>query len=99
MSLSDGLTGYTYPLYDILVVRKQPAGSTEPVRASHPVDPTLPESEPAWLGLQAVRAILNAGWPALPAALSFLLTTSLSDSIFVDALCSRRKLPYAAHTT
>jgi hypothetical protein len=35
---------------------------------------TLPETEPARAGLRTVRAMLNAGWPALLAALSFLFT-------------------------
>jgi hypothetical protein len=47
---------------------------------------TLPETEPARAGLRTVHAMLKAGWPALLAALSFLLTTDLSDSIFGDVL-------------
>jgi hypothetical protein len=87
VSLSDGFAGYTFPLYNTLAVQKPPAGSTESVRAPGPLDPTtLPEKEPARAGLQTVRAMLNAGWPALLAALSFLLTTNLSDPIFGDVL-------------
>jgi hypothetical protein len=53
--------------------------------APGPLDPTaLPETEPALAGSQTVRAMLNAGWPALLAAHSFFLTTSLS--IFGDIL-------------
>jgi hypothetical protein len=40
ISLSDGLAGYTFPLYDTLAVQKPPAGSTEPVRAPGPPNPT-----------------------------------------------------------
>ena len=97
VSLSDGLAGYTFPLYNTLAVQKPPAGSTEPVRAPGPLDPnTLPETEPARAGLQTVRAMLNAGWPALLAALSFLLTTNLSDSIFGDVLGALQTLARAA---
>jgi hypothetical protein len=97
VSLSDGLAGYTFPLYNTLVVQKPPAGSTEPVRAPGPLDPmTLPETEPARAGLQTVRAMLNAGWPALLAALSFLLTTNLSDTIFGDVLGALQTLARAA---
>ena len=47
----------------------------------------LPETELAGRSLQnSVRAILNAGWPALLVALSSLLTTNLSNSIFGDIL-------------
>ena len=97
VSLSDGLAGYTFPLYNTLAVQKPPAGSTEPVRAPGPLDPTtLPETEPARVGLQTVRAMLNAGWPALLAALSFLLTTNLSDSLFGDVLGALQTLARAA---
>ena len=72
-------------LYNTLGVKKPPAVSTEPVRAPGPLDPTtLPETEPSRAGLRIVRAILNTGWPALYATLSFLLNTNLSDSIFDD---------------
>ena len=40
--------------------------------------------------------MLNAGWPALLAALSFLLTTNLSDSIFGDVLGALQTLARAA---
>ena len=38
ISLSDGLAGYTFPLYNTLAVQKPPA--TESVRAPGPLDPT-----------------------------------------------------------
>ena len=86
VSLSDGLAGYTFPLYNTLTVQKPPAGSKS-VRAPGPLDPTtLPKTEPAQARLRTVRVMLNAGWPALLAALSFLLTMNLSDSIFDDVL-------------
>ncbi len=43
-----------------------------------------------------MRAMLNAGWPALLAALSFLLTTNLSDPIFGDVLGALQMLARAA---
>ena len=97
VSLSDGLAGYAIPLYNALAVQKHPADSTEPVRAPGPLDPaTLPSTEPARAGLLTVRAMLNAGWPALLAALSFLLTTNLSDPLFGDVLGALQALPRAA---
>lgn len=101
VSLCDGLAGYAIPLYNTFAIQKSPAGgstSTSPVRAPGALDPsTLPETELlARTGLQTVRAMLNAGWPALLAALSFLLTTNLSDPLFGDILGALQALARAA---
>ncbi|KAI0296176.1 hypothetical protein BC826DRAFT_1185067 [Russula brevipes] len=48
---------------------------------------------------KTVRTMPNAGRPALRAALSFLLTTNLSDSHFCDVLSALQALARAAHTT
>jgi hypothetical protein len=77
-------------------VQKHPTGSTELVRAPGPLDPsTLPETEPAQAGLETVRAMLNAGWPALLAALSFLVT-NFFDPFFGDALGALQALAHTA---
>jgi hypothetical protein len=76
VSLSDGLARYILPLYNTIAVQKPPAASTEPVRAPGPLDVARNRASP--------RAMLNAGWPTLLAALTFLLTPKLSDSIFGD---------------
>jgi hypothetical protein len=97
VSLSDGLAGYAIPLYNTLAVQKPPAGSTELVRAPGPLDPSmLPPTEPARIGLLTVRAMLNAGWPAMLAALSFLLNTNLSDPLFGDVLGALQALARAS---
>ena len=78
-------------------MQKPPAGSTEPVRAPGSLDPsTLPPTEPARAGLLTVCAMLNAGWPALLASLSFLLGTNLSDALFGDVLGALQSLTRAA---
>jgi hypothetical protein len=97
VSLSDGLAGYAIPLYNNFAKQKPPAGSTEPVRAPGALDPsTLPATEPARAGLLTVCAMLNAGWPALLASLSFLLSTNLSDALFGDVLGALQSLARAA---
>ncbi|KAH9013194.1 hypothetical protein EDB84DRAFT_1533406 [Lactarius hengduanensis] len=97
VSLSDGLAGYAIPLYSTLAVQKPLPGSAEPVRAPGALDPsTLPPTEPARAGLLTVCAMLNAGWPALLAALSFLLNTNLSDALFGDVLGALQALARAA---
>jgi hypothetical protein len=60
---------------------------------------TLPETEPARARLQAVRAMLNAGWAVLLAALCLFLTTNLSDSMFRDVLGALQTPARAAHPT
>ena len=58
-------------------------GSLEPICAPGPLDRSmLPESEAGGAGLQRVHAMLNAGWPAL----SFLLSTDLSQALFGGVL-------------
>ncbi|KAI9435094.1 hypothetical protein H4582DRAFT_1817945 [Lactarius indigo] len=97
VSLSDGLAGYAIPLYTTLAVQKPLPGSAEPVRAPGALDPsTLPQTEPARAGLLTVCAMLNAGWPALLASLSFLLSTNLSDALFGDVLGALQALARAA---
>ena len=76
------------PPHDTSAVQKPPMGSPEPVRAPGPLGPsTLPESEPARAGLQRVRAMLNAGWPAL----SFLLIANLSEALSFAASSERSR--------
>jgi hypothetical protein len=43
--------------------------------------------------------MLNVGWPVLLVALSFLLTTNLSDAIFGDVEGALETLAHAAHPT
>ncbi len=92
--ISDGLTGYTFPLYNALAVQKPPAGSTKRVRAPGPLDhTTLPETEPARVGLQTVHGMLiaQAGLRFSPPSFSF--TTNLFDPIFGDVLDVQVALP------
>ena len=97
VSLCDGLAGYAIPLYNSLAVQKPPDGLPEPVRAPGPLDPsTLPESEPACVGVRTMRAMVDSGWPALLAALSILLTTNLSDPLFDHVLGALQALARAA---
>ena len=70
VSLSDGLVGYAFPLNNTLAVQKPPIGSTGPMRAPDATTPT----EPVRTGLRTAGVMLDAGWPALFATHSFLLT-------------------------
>ena len=102
VSLSDGLTGYSFPLYNTIVVQKLPAGSTE-LCVQGPLDPmTLLETKPARTGLKTVRAMLNAGWPAHLVTLSFHFSTvsdPLSDVLGALQTLARSTGCLAAHVT
>ncbi|KAF9010067.1 hypothetical protein BDQ17DRAFT_1273776 [Cyathus striatus] len=92
VSLCDGLFAFAMPLYTTIIRRPPPSSSSgpsspPPVRAPPALDlSTLPQDEPSTKHLQIVRSIIETGWPALLAALSFVLATNLSDELFVDVL-------------
>ncbi|KAL0567014.1 Endocytosis and vacuole integrity protein [Marasmius crinis-equi] len=46
------------------------------------------QDDPQAKQLRIVRDIIESGWPALLAALSFIISTNLSDELFVDVLSS-----------
>ena len=49
---------------------------------------TLHPDEPAMIHLGIVRSMVEHDWPALLVALSFIISTNLSDEHFIDALTS-----------
>ena len=57
---------------------------------------TLPSDEPAARHLRIVRSMVDNGWPALLAALSFIISTNLSDELFVDVLTSYQAMTNVA---
>ena len=73
---------------------QKPRTAGEPViRAPPALDlSTLPQDEPVTHQLQTVHDMVESGWPALLAALSFLISTNLSDELFVDVLASYQAL-------
>ncbi len=93
VSLCEGFSTSTGPLYNSIMVQK-PRSAGEPViRAPPALDlSTLPPDEPVTHQLQTVHDMVESGWPALLAALSFLISTNLSDELFVDVLASYQAL-------
>lgn len=57
---------------------------------------SLPEDGPHTRALRTVRDMVQSAWPALLAALSFVLGTNLSDELFVDALAAFQALANVA---
>ncbi|KAI0773083.1 hypothetical protein BD413DRAFT_603507 [Trametes elegans] len=93
VSLCEGFAAFTAPLYNSIMVQK-PRSAGEPViRAPPALDLSkLPPEEPTTKQLHTVHDMVESGWPALLAALSFLISTNLSDELFVDVLASYQAL-------
>jgi len=93
VSSCDGLAGHMIPPHNTLAVQKPPMGSSKPARVPGlPDPPTHRESELVCVGLYAM---LNAGWPAMLAALSFLLIINLFDALFGGILGALQTLARA----
>ncbi|KAF9074107.1 hypothetical protein BDP27DRAFT_1399717 [Rhodocollybia butyracea] len=89
VSLCEGFATFSAPLYNTLTVQKPRVAGEAPIRAPPALDfSSLPPSEPSTKHLRIVRDIIENGWPALLAALSFVIATNLSDELFVDVLAS-----------
>jgi hypothetical protein len=92
-SLCEGLATFTGPLYTSLVIQRPRAPGDAAIRAPPALDiSTLPPNEPSTQQLVIVRDVIESGWPALLAALSFVVTTNLSDELFVEVLASYQAL-------
>ncbi|KAJ4490805.1 hypothetical protein J3R30DRAFT_3752338 [Lentinula aciculospora] len=89
VSLCEGFATFSAPLYNTIIIQKPRSAGEAPVRAPPALDfTTLSSDEPSTQHLQIVRGIIESNWPALLAALSFVIATNLSDEIFVDILAS-----------
>ncbi|KAI0668157.1 hypothetical protein C8Q78DRAFT_980256 [Trametes maxima] len=93
VSLCEGFATFTAPLYNSIMVQK-PRSAGEPViRAPPALDLSqLQSDDPAAKQLHTVHNMVESGWPALLAALSFIISTNLSDELFVDVLASYQAL-------
>ena len=93
VSLCEGFATFTAPLYNSIMVQKPRTAGEPVIRAPPALDlSTLPQDEPVTHQLQTVHDMVESGWPALLAALSFLISTNLSDELFVDVLASYQAL-------
>ncbi|KAJ3930574.1 MAG: hypothetical protein NXY57DRAFT_300956 [Lentinula lateritia] len=89
VSLCEGFATFAAPLYNSIIIQKPRAAGEAPIRAPPALDFTsLSSDDPLTKQLQIVRDIIESNWPALLAALSFVIATNLSDEIFVDILAS-----------
>ena len=87
VSLVEGFTSLVLPLYNSIVVVRPRAAGEAVVRAPPALDlASLSTDDPATIQLRTVHDMLENGWPALLAALSFYISTNLSDELFADVL-------------
>jgi hypothetical protein len=89
VSLCEGFASFTGPLYTSIVMQKPRTAGEPPIHAPPALDlTTLPAEDNVAQQLRIVRDMVENGWPALLAALSFVIATNLSDELFVDVLAS-----------
>ncbi|KAG8789976.1 hypothetical protein FRC12_013030, partial [Ceratobasidium sp. 428] len=93
VSLAESLTSSTLQQYTSIMLQRPRAAGEAIVRAPPALDlSTLPEGDPTSQQLKTTHAMLESGWPGLLAALSFFITTNLSEELFADVLLSMQSL-------
>ncbi|PPQ90332.1 hypothetical protein CVT25_007734 [Psilocybe cyanescens] len=89
VSLSEGFASFSGPIYSTIALQRPRAAGDAVVRAPPALDlSTLPQNDPQTHNLRTVQSIISQAWPALLAALSFIISTNLSDELFVEVLAS-----------
>ncbi|KAG9312399.1 guanine nucleotide exchange factor in Golgi transport N-terminal-domain-containing protein [Chiua virens] len=97
VSLCEGFASFTGPLYTSIAIQRPRTAGDPVIRAPPALDlAALPLDEPATRHLRIVRSMVDNGWPALLAALSFIISTNLSDELFVDVLTSYQAMTNVA---
>ncbi|KAG1769044.1 hypothetical protein EV702DRAFT_707206 [Suillus placidus] len=97
VSLCEGFASFTGPLYTSIMIQRPRAAGEPVIRAPAALDlSTLSQDDPATQHLIIVRSMVENGWPALLAALSFIISTNLSDELFIDVLSSYQALTNVA---
>ena len=89
VSLCEGFASFSGPIYTNIVVQRPRAPGEAVIRAPPALDlSTLPQNDLHTKQLFIVQSIISQAWPALLAALSFIIATNLSDELFVEVLAS-----------
>ncbi|KAG1803198.1 uncharacterized protein BJ212DRAFT_1304669 [Suillus subaureus] len=97
ISICEGFASFTGPLYTSIMVQRPRTAGEPVILAPTALDlSTLPQDDPATQHLIIMRSMVANGWPALLAALSFIISTNLSDELFIDVLSSYQALTNVA---
>ncbi|KAG9017683.1 hypothetical protein FRB90_000273 [Tulasnella sp. 427] len=87
---------YLLALHAIALQRPRAAGDAV-ITAPPALDlSALPDTEATTRDLRIVGAMVESGWPGLLSALSFYITTNLSDDLFADSLTAIQNLTNVA---
>lgn len=93
VSICEGLAQFTAPLYTNILAQRPRAAGDPPVRAPPALDlAALPPNDASTHHLKIVKSIIESCWPALLAALSCVISTNLSDELFIEVLSSYQAL-------
>lgn len=93
VSLCEGFASCVAPLYTSIMVQKPRAAGEPIIRAPPSFDlSALPSDDPTTKQLRTVHDMIESGWPAFLAALTFIISTNLSDELFVDVLTAFQAL-------
>ncbi|THH26880.1 hypothetical protein EUX98_g7308 [Antrodiella citrinella] len=89
ISLCEGFASCIGPLYNTIMVQRPRAAGEPVVRAPPALDVSnLSPEDSATKQVRTVHNMVECGWPALLAALSFVIATNLSEELFLDILAS-----------
>lgn len=89
VSLCEGFVTFSSPIYSSLITQL-PRAPGDPANRLPPALNLgiLAQDDPQIHHLRIVQSIISQSWPALLAALSFIIATNLSDQLFVEVLAS-----------
>jgi hypothetical protein len=90
VSIAEGFAATALPAFASLTP-KPPNGETPQLPPALDLE-TLPSDDPVVQRLRSDKRMIEAGWPALLASLSFLMNTNLSDELFGDVLAALQAL-------
>lgn len=97
VSICEGFASFTFPIYSGIAVQRPRAAGDAVITAPPALDlSTLPDADATTHDLRVVGAMVDSGWPGLLSALSFFITTNLSDDLFADTLTAIQNLTNVA---
>ncbi|KAF9559372.1 hypothetical protein CPC08DRAFT_666543 [Agrocybe pediades] len=93
ISLCEGFASFSGPIYSTIAVQRPRAAGDAVIRAPPALDlEKLPQDDPQTYHLRIVQSTISQTWPAFLAALSFIISTNLSDELFVEVLASYQSM-------